>query len=107
MARYQGLFDAFGPSALGQVAAATVIGGLVGFAASRKAELSGGLRAWHFGAGGAALGLLVGIGLALVDLRRRRVAAGTAKPRGAVFWVVVGLLAAFLFLAGCITFIMY
>jgi hypothetical protein len=42
MARYQGLFDAFGPSALGQVAASTVIGGLVGFFAARKVQMSGG-----------------------------------------------------------------
>lgn len=107
MARYQGLFDAFGPSALGQVAASTVIGGLIGFFAARKTELSGGLREWHFAVGGAALGLLVGIGLALVDLRRRRVAAGTAKPRGAVFWVVVSCIAAFVFLVACIVFVMH
>lgn len=107
MARYQGLFDAFGPSAAGQVAAATVIGGLIGFFAARKVELSGGSKEWHYAVGGAALGLLVGIGLALVDLRRRQVAAGTAKPRGVVFWIVCAGILAFLFLAGCIAFVMY
>src|SRR4051794_37032061 len=38
MARYQGLFDGFGLTALGQIAAATVIGGLIGFAATRRAD---------------------------------------------------------------------
>ena len=37
--------------------------------AARKVQMRGGLREWHFAVGGAALGLLVGIGLALVDLR--------------------------------------
>ena len=106
MARYQRLFDAFGPGALGQIAAAVVIGGLVGFVASRRMEATEGVERWWFAVGGAAAGLVAGVLLALWDRRRKRVAAGVAKPLSTVAIVVLVLLGVLVFFVACGVYVM-
>jgi hypothetical protein len=93
MAKYQQrIFDAFGPTAIGQAAAAIVIGALVGFIAGRKSSPADSFVVGISTAGGAGLGLIGAILLLLVEARRKRVAAGTAKPRSAVFWIVTAVI---------------
>ena len=85
--RHERLFEAFGSSRPGQVVAAVVVGGLVGLGASRKAAGVASPIAW--GLGGAGVGLLAGLLLVLMEARARRVAAGRAKRRGWLSWVLV------------------
>ncbi|HWE93805.1 MAG TPA: hypothetical protein VG269_07500 [Tepidisphaeraceae bacterium] len=101
---HQKLFDAFGPTAIGQVVAAVVIGALVGFTASRKMGSTTQVM-WWIVLGGAGLGLVGAVFLILVDARRKRVKAGLAKPRGALFWVIVTLVSVVVFLGLCTAFI--
>jgi hypothetical protein len=105
MARYQKLFNVFGPTAIGQIAAAVVIGALIGFGGRHSFGAPKDISPFCFIGGGGAIGLVAGLSLILVDAGRKRVAAGTAKPRGTVFWVIVGLACAFLFLAASIAYI--
>ena len=105
MARYEKLFDAFGPTAIGQTIAAVVIGALVGFGASRKTEPTEGVQAWWFVVGGAGIGFVGAVCLILVEARRKRVKAGLAKPHGPLFWVVVTLIGVVVFLGLSIAFI--
>jgi|SRR5215469_361427 len=105
MARYEKLFDAFGPTALGQTVAATVIGALVGFGASRKMAPTDGIPSWSIALGGAVVGFVGAMCLILVEARRKRVKAGLAKPRSAAFWIVAGVVVVVIFLGICVTFV--
>ena len=103
---HQKLFDAFGPTAIGQIVAAVVIGALVGFGASRKMGSTGQVKWWSI-LGGAGLGLVGAVILILVDARRKRVKAGVAKPHGALFWVLVSVAGIVVFLGVCIAIIFF
>ena len=85
---YQNLFEAFGSRAAGQIAAAVAIGILFGVRGALHAGWS-----WNeagLGAGiGGGIGLVGGILLAAVDVRRRKVAAGLLKPYGCAEWLVI------------------
>lgn len=79
MARYEKLFNAFGPSALGQIATAVLIGGLVGFFASRKMQPAPGVERWWFTVGGTGAGLVAGVVLTLWE-RRRKASRPGSRP---------------------------
>ena len=106
MARYQRLFDAFGLSALGQITAAVIIGGLVGFFASGKMQPTAGVERWWFAVGGAGAGLLAGVMLTFWEWRRKQVAAGTAKPLSSAAIIALVLLCVVAFFVACGVYVM-
>src|SRR5205814_1508350 len=71
---FQPLFDAFGKSALGQIAASMTIGAALGLLMP-DAELR-----WWCAGGGAAVGLIAASYLTIADRRRRRVKTRQEAP---------------------------
>jgi hypothetical protein len=93
--KYERLFESFGPSVWGKIAAATVIGAVAFVGIARKVEGAFDQIGWlPIAAAGAAIGCFAGVLLGIAEVRGKRIEAGTAKPmsgKGVALMIVGGI----------------
>ncbi len=90
---YDSLFEFFGPKAIGQIAAGTIVVAIMAFAMHDAAPPTAQINPLLLAAIGGAIGFMASTLLVYLDIRRKRTAMGIRKNRGPLFWILVVLAA--------------